>query len=70
MQILADVTTNTKITESECRGLKIIPMEPIKNRTIQFQNMHVLEKNKAHTMNCLIFYSMDAETLIKTIQSN
>lgn len=45
-------------------------MEPTKNRTIPFQNMHVLEKNKAHTMNCIIFYSTDAETLIITIQSN
>lgn len=45
MQILADVTTNTKVTESKCRGVKIIPMEPTKNRTIQFQNMQVLGKN-------------------------
>lgn len=45
-------------------------MEPTKNRTIQFQNMHVLEKNKAHTMNCIIFYSTDVKTLIITIQSN
>jgi len=67
LYVLADVTINTNITK--CRPVKIISMEATKNRTTQFQNTHVLG-NKAHSMNCLIFYSMDAETLIVTTQGN
>lgn len=45
-------------------------MKPTKNRTVSFKNMHVLEKKKAHATNCLIFYSMDMDSVITTVQIN
>lgn len=45
-------------------------MKPTETRTVSFQNMHVLEKNKTHAMNCLIFYSMGMDSVITTVQIN
>lgn len=45
-------------------------MKPTETRTVSFQNMHVLEKNKAHAINCLIFHSRDMDSVITTVQLN